>query len=517
MAVTGNTLGRIALALALGSVPRSAVATPAPPGAAGTWTTLTNQAPDFTGTLLLLTDGTLMVQGYDPASNWMRLSPDGTGDYAQGTWSMRASMGTPRLYFASRVLQNGKVWVLGGEYTGAALTPTFTNTGEMYDPVADSWSLIAHHPEANFGDDPAILLSQGAILVGSIGTRNSYLYDIATNTWSAPIPKVYNDRSDEEGWVKLPDGSVLTYDLFQSIATGGSYAERFMPSTRTWVSISPSDGTAAGFIPQLSSAHVGFELGPLVRLQDGRIFILGATGHTAFYSPATNTWAAGPDIIGTLNGQPALFGADDAPAAAMPNGHVLFTADAGPTERVFDAPTEVFDFDPQTNAITEVTPPTSDLSAIPAFVTRMVLLPTGQVLFSDSDTQLWIFTPAGSAPKNLRPRVEGIAYQGGGTFTLAGQQLNGQSAGSTYGDDVQTDEDYPIVSLTDSTGRVFYGRTTDWSTTEVSTGVFRETVDFALPSLLVNPGVYSVTVSGAGISSVTSVALRITAEEIAGR
>ena len=53
---------------------------------------------------------------------------------------------------------------------------------------------------------------------GSLISRRSYLYDIATNTWSAAINKVYNDRSDEEGWAKLADGSVLTYDLFKSKA-----------------------------------------------------------------------------------------------------------------------------------------------------------------------------------------------------------------------------------------------------------------------------------------------------------
>ena len=49
--------------------------------AGGTWTPLKRQAPDFTGTMLLLTDGTVMVQGYSPGNNWMRLTPDATGSY----------------------------------------------------------------------------------------------------------------------------------------------------------------------------------------------------------------------------------------------------------------------------------------------------------------------------------------------------------------------------------------------------------------------------------------------------
>jgi len=491
----------------------ASAATAAPSG--GTWTPLTRQAPDFTGTMLLLTDGTVMVQGYSPGNNWMRLTPDATGSYVNGTWSNRAPMSIPRLYFASHVLQSGNVWVLGGEYAGFGLPAVWTNTGERYNTLTNTWSPIAHHPETQFGDDPSMLLSNGKILAGSIGTRNSYLYDIATNTWSFAAAKVYNDRSDEEGWVKLPDGSVLTYDLFQSIATGGSYAEKYVPATNKWVSISPSDGTASGFIPQLSSPAIGFELGPLVRLQDGRIFVIGATEHTAFYDPSNNSWAPGPDIIGTINGNPARFGADDAPAAVLPNGHVLFTADAGPALGIFRPPTEVFDFDPNTNTISQVASPTPDLAQVPAFITRMLMLPTGQVLFSDTDTQLWVYTPDGAAPQNLRPSVQGIQYQGGGVFVLTGMRLNGQNAGSNYGDDVETDENYPIVRLTAQNGKVFYARTTNWSTTEVALKTYRETVEFTLPTALVNAGVYKVTVIGAGISSISSPALPVTAAEIA--
>lgn len=146
-------------------------------------------------------------------------------------------------------------------------------------------------------------MSNRKILAGSLISNHTYLYEIAMNNWSFAASKVYIDRSSEESWVKLPDGSVLTYDIFQSVAGNGSYAERYHPATNTWSSISPSDGTAFGFIPQLSSNALGRELGPLVRLCDGRLLGIGATGHTAFYTPSTNRWAAGPDVIGTLGGK----------------------------------------------------------------------------------------------------------------------------------------------------------------------------------------------------------------------
>jgi hypothetical protein len=62
-----------------------------------------------------------------------------------------------------------------------------------------------------------------------------------------------------------------------------------------------------GVVPvRFTSRDVGFELGPALLLPDGRVFQIGAEGHTALYNPSTNTWTAGPTVPG---GQ----GADDTP------------------------------------------------------------------------------------------------------------------------------------------------------------------------------------------------------------
>lgn len=472
---------------------------------AASWTPLTNLAPTEVSTMMLLTDGTVMVQG-NPLNTWLRLSPAASGSYANGTWSSLAPMSRARLYFASHVLPSGKVWILGGEYSGTPLTANWTNTGEMYDPLSNTWAPIANHPEANFGDDPSMLLPNGKILAGSLITNQTYLYDIATNSWSYAASKVYPDRSDEESWVKLVNGKVLTYDIFESIGQPGQYAEIYDPATRTWSSISPSDGSAQGTIPVLSSNALGAELGPLLRVRghgiQGQIFGIGATGHTALYSPSTNTWSPGPDVRGTLGTTSALFGADDAPAVVMPNGHVLFAADAGPTLGTFSAPTQLFDFDPVANTISLVSPsiPDTVLNSVPAFITRMLVLPNGQILFSDSTRQLWVYTPDGAPDPSSLPVMSNTRYSGRGVFTLQGVRMNGPSAGSSYGDDVESDENYPIVRLEDATGHVYYARTSNWSKTGIGQSVSDETVDFTLKPGMA-PGDYSVIVSGAGVSS----------------
>jgi hypothetical protein len=484
------------------------------------WTPLVNQAPDYAGTMMLLTDGRVMVQGYDPGDNWMTLTPDASGSYINGTWSSIASMSTTRLYFASNVLPTGKVFVLGGEYSDPNYDANWTNTGEIYDPVANAWSSITPFPDpsGHFGDDPSMLLSNGTDILTGGGAYEggiTYIYHSSTDTWSGPISKVYNssvepliDSSDEETWVKLPNGDVLTYDLFASTPffdpsinytnPGGSYAEIFNPNTQTWSSISPSDGTANGVIPQLSSVALGFELGPMLLLQDGRVLTLGATGHTALYNPSTNTWSAGPDIIDNNN---MLFGADDVPAAELPNGHVIFVADnVGETGGPFNPPTEAFDFNPTNNTITQIPTPDPNLANNGAYPSRMLVLPNGQVLFDDSDTQLWVYTPITKAASKYQPVVNDVSFSNG-AFTLTGRQLNGPSSGSSYGDDVESDENYPIVRLTKfGTGEVYYARTYNWSNTGVATGSTPETVNFTLPAGM-QPGRYSLVESGAGVSS----------------
>lgn len=67
-------------------------------------------------------------------------------------------MSIPRLYFASHVLQDGRFWLLGGEYTGTPFQPVWSRTSEIYDPLTNTWSPAASHPEPAFGDDPSMLL-----------------------------------------------------------------------------------------------------------------------------------------------------------------------------------------------------------------------------------------------------------------------------------------------------------------------------------------------------------------------
>jgi hypothetical protein len=179
---------------------------------------------------------------------------------------------------------------------------------------------------------------------------------------------------------------------------------------------------------------------------------------------------------------------------------------------IFSSPAQLFDFNPNAGTMKPIAGPAGSLLATaPSFVTRMLMLPTGQLLFSDSSNQLYVFTPNGSAPESLRPEITDVDYTGSGVFKLTGRRINGQSAGASYGDDDQMNENYPIVRLEDRDGNVFYCRTTNWDSVGVG-GDRRETVDFTL-NPAVTPGKYELTVVGAGIAS-RPVRLRIREDEL---
>ena len=466
----------------------------AAPVQAGSWTTLANNIPDPDGAqvMLLLSDGTVMTRGGGPNASklWYQLKPDSTGSYVDGAWSSLASMGLERLFFSSDVLPSGKVFVVGGEYSGPAGDQNFTKTGEIYDPVSNSWSSIANFPNQIFGDDPTTVLPDGRILAGYIAGPQSFIYDPAANIWTQTGTKLRNDQSNEESWVKLPDGSILSYDVFSSSATGVGHAQRYIPLQGTWVD--------AGTLPfVLSTDALGSELGPAFLLPDGRALFFGANGNTAYYTPSTNTWAAGPVV-------PNGLGCTDDPGAMLPNGHVLIavspqgTPDANGNLQ-FPPPTTIFEFDPVANTYLDVTPANFDVSQQNAFQDMMLVLPSGQIMLSNNSKQLAVYTPVGSPQDAWRPTISSVVTNGS-TFTLTGTQLNGISEGAAYGDDAEMATNYPLVRLTDSSGSSFYVRTFNWSSTGVATGNTPVTVQFNLPAGHL-PGIYGVTVIANGIAS----------------
>jgi hypothetical protein len=465
---------------------------------------LAHDFPGGLGTMLLLSDGTVMASTDQIDSAWWKLTPQ-SGSYLNGTWSALAPASTGRLFFGSDVLNDGRVLVLGGEYANGSATASDVNTGEIYDPVKNAWTTnFPAFPQAKFGDGPTEVLPDGRVLAGDIFSSNTYIYNPTTNSWNTTnVPTLNNgDSSAEETWVKLPDGSILTYDLQGSQTQS---AQRFVlgatDAQDKWIPTGPVPvqlGSRGG------NNSIAPELGPAFRLPDGRIFFLGASGKTAFYTPpavsdGAGTWSQGPDI-------PDNLGAFDAPGAMMPNGKILLVA--GPIDgNKFGAPTE-FEFDPATAAFTDVSPGSVlvdghlvnlDNSKAQEEYARMLVLPSGDVLVSFGTSFVFEYTPDGGPAPAWRPAISSITPNAGDGFKLTGTQLNGISEGASYGDDAQMASNYPIVQLTDLNGNVSYARTTNWSSTGVATSTPVWTT-FKLPAGD-GPGAYYLSAIANGIAS----------------
>ena len=136
----------------------------------GTWQLLapSNPASSPTDTqfALLLSDGTLMIQpGNDsPISAWDRLTPDAKGNYVTGTWSALASMNEQRYNFASAVLPDGRVFVVGG----AAFAPgSFYEHGRDLRPdQGTEWHMDERVVRPDAADQRAAPVWNNCIAVG---------------------------------------------------------------------------------------------------------------------------------------------------------------------------------------------------------------------------------------------------------------------------------------------------------------------------------------------------------------
>ena len=243
--------------------------------AVGTWQKLANQPTFQTDTALLLTDATVMVHEYK-TPNWWRLTPTKSGSYVNGTWSSLPSMRSDYcpLYFVSAVLPDGRVLVEGGEYNSCVVDGDESTLGEIYDPVAKTWTDVA--PPAGWnkiGDSPAVVLPNGTFMMGdgTDGNTDQVLFNARTLSWTT-VGTGKADIFGEEGFALLPNGKVLTVDT-----ENGTNSEIFNPSTGNW----SSAGSTIVELPDNGGLPIVPEIGPMIQRPNGTVVAFGATTQDA--------------------------------------------------------------------------------------------------------------------------------------------------------------------------------------------------------------------------------------------
>jgi Kelch motif len=421
--------------------------------------------------MMLLTDGRVLVQEL-ATKNWYALTPDHFGSYVNGTWSTLHTGPNGPTYYASAILRDGRVFMAGGEDNFGS-NGVDINDCEIYDPANNTWSTIAGPGWANIGDAPCCMLPDGTILLGSIGDKRTAIYDPASG-WSNGPNK--NDASSEETWTLLPDQTVLTAECQSHPA-----AEKYVAAAGSWVS---AGSVQTGHDLVKSSSASSNEIGPAILMADGRVFAIGASGHTAIYTmPAIanqkGSWVAGPDF--PTDGGGTLYQAFDAPAVLLPNGNVLCVAGPVQSDGWAGNPSHCYEFD---GALLNPAPDPPNAASKSTWETRMLLLPTGEVLLSARSNDIRVYQPDGSPDPSWAPEITSspVSVAAGGTYTLKGRQLNGLSQANSYGDDATMATNFPLVRITNlGTGHVRYCRTHGFSTMGVATGNVVHSTQFDVP------------------------------------
>lgn len=259
------------------------------------WTT-TNPYPigsvgweDYNATNLL--NGKVLVCGGHDTNGSIDIT-DATNIWDQGTglWTAAASMNERRANHACVLLSDGRVFVAGGlRFDGEENVPT--DTAEIYDPVADTWTLVSSMGETKVAplyallNDGTILVTGGSDNVQTVKTLTQ-VYNVNTDTWTTvqpmPVPVVnYN------GMIPQPiraDGKVVVFCGNTLGISGGdnptNTVQLYDPVAQTW-SLLPSNPITIGE--------------PAYGLIGGfTIYSFGGDVNDSLYQPTTDTFHSTP-------------------------------------------------------------------------------------------------------------------------------------------------------------------------------------------------------------------------------
>jgi hypothetical protein len=382
-----------------------------------------------------------------------------------GTYAATGPMVRNRDLHTMTTLPDGKVLIAGGEDQFAIFGGW--NDAEIYDPVANTFTLLSSVMGSMRLEHTATLLANGKVLIvggqyqdccqfnGNYGPRpvaGADLYDPATQTFS-PAGTLATGRY-EHAAVRLADGRVLVTGGFTDINFGDSTtasAEIYDPATH---SFSP---TGSMTIQRAAQS--------MILLPGGKVLVVGGNGtvraKTAdLFDPATGTF--------TATAAPPVFAETDAGLFLQPDGTVLVIGSGNAIERYtpatgtftsvgstlhgysfHDAKIALGDgrillaghhvseiYDPATNTSVDAGNPGIDLFGAAAPLSGNRALVTGGETFVPfafvASSQAQIFTPAVNTPPVANPGADRTISPGAGC--LASVTLDGSGSSDANGD-----------------------------------------------------------------------------------
>ena len=439
--------------------------------------------------MLQLRDGRILVHEEQSGNsrNWHILTPDATGSYINGTWSSGGSLpsGYSPWFFGSQVLLDGKtIAVEGGEYNNGG--SAWTNLGALGTISGSTITWVKNNPPSgwgNLGDAESVILADGTYMQSNCCTAQNALFN-GPNSWTA-TGSVNQSSNDESAFTLLTNDLVLTVDTKSSACGGTQGSELYSQATGVWA-CGPNT-------PVKLYNPNDEELGAAVLMYNNKVIQFGGNVvATALYDVASNSWTAGPTPGNRLD-------MADGPAALEPNGKVLAMMSPG----LFQGGCQMVEYDPVANTLTNTANP-ANCPGDSSYVGHLMMLPTGQIMFTDFSGTVEIYTPAAGTVSGVAPTISSVGTTINSPSTgneLLGTQLNGLSENNGYGDDYQGATNYPLVRLTQvsSPNNVYYATTHDETTHSIAPGTANTTF-FDVPSGMVS-GDYTLSVVANGIAS----------------
>lgn len=440
-------------------------------------------SPIQPGTMLLMRNGCVLAHE-DETSNNAILCPDSVGSYANGTWTIAAPLPMgygPRAY-SSAVLPDGRVLFEGGEYNFGE--QDWTSMGAIYDPLANTWTAV-QPPQGwdHIGDGASVVLSNGVYYQANATTSQTAFFNAHTLTWTEG-PRTLTTNNNEAGWALLPNGTVLEVNSEKACGSSKS-SQIYDPGQNQWI--------CGPELPQkLYSEDWDGELGSTVVTYNNSViqYSGGRVIGTAVLDLGSDTWSVGPL-------PPTGYNQDDGPSSVEPNGKVL----AMLANKLAPLTCQFTEYNPATNTLVASPNPPECPFGRAAVSSRLLVLPTGQILYSHFSHIMELYNPAGGFVQSAVPLIylpSLTLYAGSTNNILYGVQLNGLSQANMYGDDVQMASNYPLVKLVDSHGNVWYARSHDDSYSGIAPGTISYT-KFDVPAI--PPGRYSLSVVTNGLPS----------------
>ncbi len=201
-----------------------------------------------------------------------------------GNWLSAGSMLSPRSSAASTLLQDGRIFITGGDSgAGPSTDAEFFDTTGTFIP-APPMSIPRSGHSATVLADGRVLVAGGS--VGAAATNAAEIFDSTANAWTPVAGGMIQARTNHSASL-LADGRVL-FAGGDNAGTPITALEIFDPVANSF-----------SFVGMMSSPRMFFASAVL---SDGRVLLIGGSNGTSpvaateIFDPVTNSVAAGPAL-----------------------------------------------------------------------------------------------------------------------------------------------------------------------------------------------------------------------------